>query len=100
MAEVELNDAFFEELGRSPAVVNLCREKAEEVAAIARSTAPVGPDSRGGAPGDYRDSIRVEIQHRNRRNAAVVVADNWKSLLIESQTGNLARALNQVKKSG
>lgn len=100
MAEVEINDAFFEQLGRSAAVVGLCRAKAEEVAAVARSTAPVGPDSRGGAPGDYRDSIHVEIQSRTHRDAAVVVADNWKALLIESRTGNLARALNQVKKSG
>lgn len=94
----EFNEAFFENLGRSPAVVSLCREKAEQIAAVARSTAPVGPDSRGGAPGDYRDSIHVEIQHRGRRDAAVVVADNWKSMLIEANTGNLVRALNQVKR--
>lgn len=100
MTEVKIDNAFFERLGRSPEVVGECRAKAEQIAVMARSTAPVGPDSRGGADGSYRDSIRVEIQPRTHRDAAVVVADDWKALLIESKTGNLARALNQVKKSG
>lgn len=87
--DMEFNSSFFEKLGRSPEVTALCVSKAEQVAGIARSAAPV--DS-----GDYRDEIRVEVQPRSDRNAAVVVASDWKSLLIESKTGNLARALKAV----
>lgn len=86
---VDFNDAFFEQLGRSPAVVAQCVAKANQVAAAARASAPV--DS-----GDYKNNIRVEVQSRGRRNAAVVVASDWKSLLVESKTGNLARALKAV----
>lgn len=86
---VDFNDAFFEQLGRSPAVVAKCVAKANQVAAAARASAPV--DS-----GDYKNNIRVEVQSRGRRNAAVVVASDWKSLLVESKTGNLARALKAV----
>lgn len=87
--KVEFNDAFFEKLGRDPAVMAQCVAKANQVAAAARTSAPV--DS-----GDYKNNMRVEVQPRGRRNAAVVVASDWKSLLIESRTGNLARALKAV----
>lgn len=90
---VQLNDAFFEQLGRSPEVTQLCVDVAERIAAAARATAP--RDSN-----EYANSIHVEVVRRGRRNAALVIADDEKSLLIESRTGNLARALNQVKKSG
>lgn len=93
MANVEFNDAFFSELGHSPAVTELCRQKAEEIANIARAAAP--RDS-----GDYADSIHVEVVSRQRRNTALVIASDPKALLVESNTGNLARALKQVKKSG
>jgi hypothetical protein len=91
--EVQFNDAFFEKLGRSPEVTRLCVEVAEKIAATARANAPR-------ASNDYANSIHVEVVSRGRRNAALVKADDDKSLLIESRTGNLARALNQVKKSG
>lgn len=90
MAEnVEFNDAFFEQLGRSPAVVAQCVAKANQVASTARASAPVDTE-------DYKKGIRVEVQSRGRRDAAVVVASDWKSLLVESKTGNLARALKAV----
>lgn len=90
MAEsVEFNDAFFEQLGRSPAVVAQCVAKANKVAATARTTAPVDTE-------DYKNGIRVEVQSRGRRDVAVVVASDWKSMLVESKTGNLARALKAV----
>lgn len=93
MADVEFNDSFFSELGHSPAVTELCKQKAEEIANLARSTAP--RDSN-----EYADSIHVEIVSRANRNTALVIASDPKSMLIESNTGNLARALKQVKKSG
>lgn len=93
MAGVQFNDSFFEQLGRSPAVVGLCVEVANKVAAAARASAPKKSH-------DYANSIHVEVVRRGRRNAALVKADSPIALLVESKTGNLARALNQVKKSG
>lgn len=93
MAGVDFNDSFFEQLGRSPAVIGLCVEKANRVAAAARASAPRDSNA-------YANSIRVEVVRRGRRNAALVIADSPIALLVESKTGNLARALNQVKKSG
>ncbi|QOT16482.1 HK97 gp10 family phage protein [Paenarthrobacter sp. YJN-5] len=93
MADVQFNNDFFEKLGRSPEVVGLCVEMAEKIATTARSTAPRDSNA-------YAESIHVEVVRRNRRNAALVIAADPKSMLIESKTGNLARALNQVKKSG
>lgn len=93
MSEPQINNAFFEELGRSPKVTQLCVDVAEKIASAARASAPRDTDT-------YADSIRVEVVSRAHRNAALVVAHDRKSLIIESKTGNLARALNQVKKSG
>lgn len=87
--DMEFNSSFFEKLGRSPEVTALCVSKAEQVAGIARSTAPVDTEA-------YRNNISVSVQPRSDRNAAVVTASDWKSLLIESTTGNLARALKAV----
>jgi hypothetical protein len=93
VADVNIDNAFFEKLGRDPGVIAECVKKAEQVAGIARSTAPRDTNQ-------YANSIRVQVVARSHRNAALVVAGDDKSLLIESFTGNLARALNQVKKSG
>lgn len=93
MAGVEFNDAFFERLGRSPAVTGLCEQVANKVAAVARASAPRDTN-------EYANSIHVEVVSRGRRNAALVKADSPIAMLVESKTGNLARALNQVKKSG
>lgn len=86
---MEFNEAFFERLGKSPEVTALCVSKAEQTATNARASAPVDTEA-------YRNSISVSVQPRRRRNAAVVTAADWKSLLIESKTGNLARALKAV----
>lgn len=89
---MEFNNAFFEQLGGSPAVEKLVVDAAQTVAAAARSSAPVGS-------GDYRDRIRVQvIRHRRLRTVALVVAEDPKSLLVEAKTGNLARALQRVKR--
>lgn len=90
---VEFNDAFFEQLGKSPEVTALCVKKAEEIAAAARASAPRDTN-------DYANGIVVRVVEHARRNTALVVATDEKSMLIESKTGNLARALKQVKRSG
>jgi hypothetical protein len=86
---MDWNERYFSELGHSPEVTALVKAKAEEGAAIARATAPV-------KTGAYRDSIHVEVVSWPSRNAALIVASDPKSLLIESETGNLVRALNRV----
>lgn len=82
---VKFNNAYFEALSRSAGVVNLVMAAAQKVASTARSTAPV--DS-----GDYRDGIKVELKYQ-RRAVALVVGTDPKTMLVESKTGNLARAL-------
>lgn len=89
---MEFNNSFFEDLGKSAGITKLCTDVADKVATIAKGSAPV-------KEGDYRDSIHVEVRTSNKRNVALVVADDWKAMLIEAQTGNLVRALKGVKKS-
>jgi hypothetical protein len=89
---IKFNEAFFQELGQSAGVTGLVMKAAEQVAAAARASAPV--DS-----GDYRDSIHTALKHQDR-SVALVIADDPKTMLIESKTGNLARALKAAKKGG
>lgn len=84
MAETTFNNDFFDQLGGSPGVVAGVNAAAEEIAQTARSTAPV--DS-----GEYRNGIVVQTK-RQRRHVAMVVGTDPKTMIIESQTGNLARA--------
>lgn len=81
------NQAGFQKLAHSARVGAACKAEAEKIAALARSTAPV--DS-----GDYANSIHVVIEDHPTRITAQVVASDWKSLIIESITGNLARAVS------
>lgn len=85
------NESYLRKLGKSPRVTAVLTGVAEQVAATARATAPVDT-------GAYRDSIRVEVKPAANRNVALVVAADKKSMLIESNTGNLARALTRVKR--
>lgn len=90
---MEFNDKFFEGIGKSAGVTQMCRDVADKVNAAAKASAPVDE-------GDYRDGLHVEVKTVDKRNVALVVGSDPKTMLIESKTGNLARALNQVKKSG
>lgn len=84
---MEFNNAFFEQLGQSPAVTALVTEVTEEVAAIARESAPV-------ETGAYKRGIQTEIfRHKQKRAVGWVEATDKKSILIEAKTGNLARAI-------
>lgn len=89
---MDFNPKFFEELLRSQAVQALVTAAAENVAAAARKTAPVDE-------GDYRDGIQVQLKFQQRA-VALVVGTDPKTMLIESKTGNLARAVNSQKRSG
>jgi hypothetical protein len=82
---ITFNEAFFTALGHSAPIRALVVGKAQEIAARARSSAPVDT-------GAYRDSIHVEVIETPYRTVARVVADSDDALLVESRTGNLARA--------
>lgn len=87
--KVEFNDAFFSEMGKSAGVTQLCRDRAEKVRSAAKTSAPVDA-------GDYRDGLEIRVRESKNRNVILVVGTDWKSMLIESKTGNLARALKAV----
>jgi hypothetical protein len=89
---VKFNNAFFEELSVSEPVTALCVDAAERIAEIARN----GVNK---LTGDYANGIGVAVK-RQKRSVALVIASDPKSLIIESKTGNLARALRAAKKRG
>ena len=77
---------------RSAGVEALCRARAEDALAIAQSTAPVDT-------GDYRGGLAIEKVPHRYRDTYEVVGHDRKTLLVESRTGNLARALKAVRKT-
>ena len=66
-------------------VSGMVRGRAEDVASRARSSAPVDT-------GAYRDSIHLEETHTDRL-VVRVVADVDYAMVVEANTGNLARSL-------
>lgn len=87
---VDFNNSFFDEMLNSAGVRALTRGAAEKVLNIARANAPVDT-------GAYRDGLQVEaVQHAHRTTYRVVGTDA-KTMLIESQTGNLVKALKKAK---
>lgn len=87
---VDFNDSFFDEMLNSAGVRALTRGAAEKALNAAKANAPVDT-------GAYRDGLQVEaVQHAHRTTYMVVGADA-KTMLIESQTGNLVKALKKAK---
>ncbi|MFI8593731.1 HK97 gp10 family phage protein [Microbacterium sp. NPDC078428] len=89
---VKFNNAFFDDLSRSAGVAALVDEATERIAQTARSTAPT-------ESGDYRDGI-VTAGKYQRRYVGLVIGTDPKTMIIESRTGNLARALRANVKRG
>lgn len=85
VTQIKINNRGAAELLKSPEVRALLRQRAEAVAARARASAPTDTH-------DYQESIHVESATTDRA-VERVVADDWKAHIIESKTGNLARAL-------
>lgn len=75
---------------KEPGVANEMRRRAENVANAARANAPV-------ESGDYQASIHVEMEDHPTRVVAHVVASDWKSHILESRFGVLARALDSAR---
>jgi len=84
--KVILHSAGVAELLKDPGVRAELTRRAEQVAAQARSTAPV-------VTGTYRGSIRV-LEDTTDRAAVRVGATAPHGYFVESRTGNLARALD------
>jgi len=89
-SRVELNDAFFENLGHLPSIVGLTYAAALKVEARAKATAPV-------LTGAYRDNIMIERADTEHRVVWRVIAVEEHSMVVEARTGNLARAMNSVR---
>jgi hypothetical protein len=83
---MQFNERAFDEILNSAGVDRLVKSVADDIAAKARATAPV--DS-----GAYRAGIVVTRKHSAPRPVYLIVGRDWKTLIIESQTGNLVRAL-------
>lgn len=77
----------FRELLHSSELAAFLEGKAQAVASAARSNAPV-------ETGEYVDSIDVVIDDHPTRVVAHVVATAEHAMVIEANTGNLARALD------
>ena len=91
--DVELSgmDDFINEVGKSPHMKRIIEEIANSVAAEARLIAPYDT-------GDYERSIHVEMESTPHRYVGKVVADDWKSGILEANYGVLAKALRKGKK--
>ncbi|MEE8738292.1 MAG: HK97 gp10 family phage protein [Bifidobacterium sp.] len=88
---VEFNESFFDAILHSAGIESLCRQKAETVLSEAKATAPVDT-------GAYRDGIELKTVHHAHRDTYMVVGTDPKTMLVESRTGNLARALKKARK--
>ena len=87
---VDFNNFYFDEIMKSAGVEKLSKAAAERAASVARSAAPVDT-------GSYRNQIEVTTRESRFRRVYRVVGRDPKTLLIESKTGNLARALKAAK---
>lgn len=92
MSAVKFNNEWFNNLSRSAGVAALVDEVVDRVAETARSTAP-------DATGEYKAGI-VTASKLQERYVGLVIATDDKSMIIESRTGNLARALRTNTKRG
>lgn len=91
--EVDFNSDFFDNIMRSAGVRKLSDEAASRALAAAQASAPIDT-------GAYREGLHIEHESSGFRESARVVGSDPKTMLIEAKTGNLARALKSVKKSG
>ena len=100
---VDFNDKFFEDILNSAKVKQLTRQAANRVLAEAKTSAPVGDPSDpvykdpARHPGQYRDGLGIEEVKRAHRTTVMVVGHDAKTLLVESRTGNLAKALKKAR---
>lgn len=87
---VDFNDAFFDEMLRSPGVRAMTRGAAEKALGVAKANAPV-------VSGDYRDGIELRAVERAHRTTYMVVGTDPETMYVESRTGNLRKALRAAR---
>jgi hypothetical protein len=88
--DVEFNERYFESVLRQPKVEALTDAVAERALSAAKSNAPVDT-------ADYQRGLHLEHYNSRYRRTTRVVGSDEKTLLLESKTGNLARALKAAK---
>lgn len=88
--EMRFNGGFFESILRTSPVEALVDGIGNRTLDIAQATAPVDTE-------EYRDGLHIEHHESRYRRTTRVVGDDPKTLIIESKTGNLARALKGAK---
>lgn len=86
----EENPRFFETVLRKPGVERLVDDIGDTTLANAQASAPVDTQA-------YRNGLHIEHHDSRFRRTTRVVGSDEKTMLIESQTGNLARALKGAK---
>ena len=84
-SSVRLNSGGVQELLDGAVGQAVCEPVAQRVLAAAQAGAPV-------ESGDYRSSLRIEVDHTDRVRVSVV-ADVPHALAVEARTGNLVQAL-------
>lgn len=87
----EENPRFFETVLRKPAVERLVDDVGDATLANAQTAAPVDTQA-------YRNGLHIEHHESRFRRTTRVVGSDEKTMLIESRTGNLARALKGAKR--
>ena len=87
---VKFNDKYFDELMNSAGVKAMTRRAAEKTLEYAKAHAPVDT-------GAYRDGLQIEEVKHAHRTTYMVVGTDQKTLLVESKTGNLRKALKAGK---
>lgn len=87
---VKFNDKYFDELMNSAGVKAMTRRAAEKTLEYAKAHAPVDT-------GAYRDGLQIEEVKHAHRTTCMVVGTDSKTLLVESRTGNLRKALKAGK---
>lgn len=86
---VKFDQSFFDSIMRSAGVQSLEMEAAQRVLAQAQATAPVDT-------GAYKAGLQIVRAERKYRTAYLVEGTDEKTMLVESKTGNLARALKSA----
>lgn len=87
---VKFEPSFFDDILRSEKVAALGQDVAQDVLDQAVATAPVDT-------GGYQSGLTLQRGYSRGRRVWRVTGTDWKTLLVESVTGNLQRALRTVK---
>lgn len=84
-----MNGAGVKEVLNSSEVRDMLTDKAEDVLAAAKASAPVDT-------GEYRDSLGI-VQDTTDRAVVRVASTAPHGMIVEAKTGNLARALDAAR---